>query len=64
MKVAVSTGFPDIPGDSFIILDSISKEQILTQLESENFNSMAYLRETYQEFKRNEFENRRRNMVK
>lgn len=52
LKAAVSTGFPDIPGDSFIILDSISKEQILTQLESENFNSMAYLRETYQEFKR------------
>lgn len=52
LKVAVSTGFPDIPGDSFIILDSISKEQILKQLECENFNSMTYLKETYQEFKR------------
>ena len=52
LKVAVDSGFQDIPGDSFIILDSISKEQILAQLDKENFNSMAYLKETYQEFKR------------
>lgn len=52
LKVAVSTGFSDIPGESFIILDSISKEQILRQLDTENFNSMTYLKEVYQEFKR------------
>ncbi|MDE5977698.1 MAG: DUF3427 domain-containing protein [Turicibacter sp.] len=51
LKVAVATGFPDIPGDSFILLDSISKEQILKQLETENFNSMTYLKETYFNFK-------------
>ncbi|MBQ1785852.1 MAG: DEAD/DEAH box helicase family protein, partial [Turicibacter sp.] len=52
LKVAVATDFPDIPGNSFIMLDHVSKEQILTQLESENFNSMTYLKESYQEFKR------------
>lgn len=52
LKVAVSTGFSDIPGESFIILDTISKEQILRQLDTENFNSMTYLKEMYQEFKR------------
>lgn len=52
LKVTVATGFPDIPGESFIILDNISKEQILRQLDKENFNSMTYLKETYQEFKR------------
>lgn len=52
LKVAVSTGFSNIPGESFIILDSISKEQILKQLDTENFNSMKYLKEMYQEFKR------------
>ena len=52
LKVAVSTGFSDIPGESFIILDSISREQILKQLDSENFNSMKYLKEIYKEFKR------------
>ena len=52
LKVAVSTGFSNLPGDSFIILDNISKSQILNQLDSENFNSMKYLKEMYQEFKR------------
>lgn len=55
LKVAVSAGFSNIPGESFIVLDSISKEQILQQLDTENFNSMKYLREMYQEFKRMNF---------
>ena len=39
-------------GDSFIRLDPIVKERILRQLESQNFNEMKYLKESYEEVKR------------
>ena len=52
LKVAVATNFAGHLGDSFVTLDAISKEQILSQLENEKFNSMMYLKEAYAEFKR------------
>ena len=51
LKVSVATDFSDIPGCSNIQMDSISKERILKQLNSENFNSLRYLKEEYKEFK-------------
>ncbi|AUD65813.1 hypothetical protein BK011_08990 [Tenericutes bacterium MZ-XQ] len=45
--------FFDIPGDTFIRLDEISKQRILSQLESVNFNEIKYLKEAYQEVKIN-----------
>lgn len=51
LKVAVSTDFANIPGATHIQMDAISKERILAQIDQENFNSMKYLREAYQEFK-------------
>jgi superfamily II DNA or RNA helicase/HKD family nuclease len=45
--------FFDIPGDTFIRLDEISKQRILEQLESVNFNEIKYLKEAYQEVKLN-----------
>ncbi|MDR4969357.1 MAG: DEAD/DEAH box helicase, partial [Acholeplasmataceae bacterium] len=47
--------FFDIPGDTFIRLDEISKQRILSQLESVNFNEIKYLKEAYQEVKLNMF---------
>ncbi len=51
LKVSVNNDFTNIPGDTFIQLDKISKERILRQLENENFNSMKYLKEEYLSFK-------------
>lgn len=51
LKVAVKKDFSSIPGCTHIQLDSISKEQILRQIEDENFNSMKYLKEEYLNFK-------------
>lgn len=51
LKVSVSNDFMNIPGDTFVQLDKISKERILKQLEFENFNSMRYLKEEYLSFK-------------
>ena len=51
LKVSVSNDFMNIPGDTFVQLDRISKERILKQLEFENFNSMRYLKEEYLSFK-------------
>ena len=45
--------FFDIPGDTFIRLDEISKQRILSQLESVNFNEIKYLKDAYQEVKLN-----------
>lgn len=47
----VRTGFRNIPGPSNIRMDEISKEQILQQLERENFYSFTYLKEDYLSFK-------------
>lgn len=51
LKVAVSTEFMDIPGCTNIQMDRISKERILDQLNTENFNSLKYLKDEYNEFK-------------
>ncbi|TON15203.1 DNA repair helicase, partial [Vibrio parahaemolyticus] len=51
LKVAVKKDFSSIPGCTHIQLDPISKEQILRQIEDENFNSMKYLKEEYLNFK-------------
>ncbi|HAT4263772.1 TPA: DEAD/DEAH box helicase [Clostridium perfringens] len=51
LKVSVATDFSDIPGCSNIQMDRISKERILNQLNTENFNSLRYLKEEYNEFK-------------
>ncbi|ADH98263.1 DUF3427 domain-containing protein [Salisediminibacterium selenitireducens] len=51
LKVAVSTDFANIPGATHIQMDEISKERILAQIDQENFNSMQYLKDEYNEFK-------------
>ncbi|WP_027631536.1 DEAD/DEAH box helicase [Clostridium hydrogeniformans] len=51
LKIAVATDFSDIPGCSNIQMDRISQERILDQLNTENFNSLKYLKEEYNEFK-------------
>lgn len=52
LKVAVATGFANIPGATHIQMDKISQERILAQIDQENFNSMKYLKEEYNEFKK------------
>jgi superfamily II DNA or RNA helicase len=52
LKVAIATGFANIPGCTHIQMDKISQERILAQIDKENFNSMKYLREEYFEFKK------------
>ncbi|PGV47831.1 DEAD/DEAH box helicase [Bacillus sp. AFS037270] len=52
LKVAVATGFANIPGCTHIQMDKISEERILAQIDKENFNSMKYLKEEYFEFKK------------
>lgn len=52
LKVAVKNNFAGLPGTAFVQMDEISKEQILKQLELENFNSLKYLKDEYFEFKR------------
>ncbi|WP_078544796.1 DEAD/DEAH box helicase [Litchfieldia alkalitelluris] len=52
LKVAIATGFANIPGATHIQMDKISQERILEQIDKENFNSMKYLREEYFEFKK------------
>ena len=52
LKVAIATDFANIPGATHIQMDKISKERILAQIDKENFNSMKYLKEEYNEFKK------------
>ena len=51
LKVAVANDFSDIPGNTFIQMDKISKERIIKQLTNENFNTIKYLKEEYLAFK-------------
>lgn len=51
LKVSVATDFSDIPGCSNIQMDRIAQERIMQQLNTENFNSLKYLKEEYNEFK-------------
>jgi len=50
VKLALYNNFANI-SNAHIIIDEISKKEILTQIEKENFNSMKYLKDTYFEFK-------------
>ncbi|MCO7175349.1 DUF3427 domain-containing protein [Sporolactobacillus kofuensis] len=52
LKVAVHRGFPDLPGATHIQMDRISQQRIIEQLNQENFRAMKYLKEEYQEFKK------------
>jgi superfamily II DNA or RNA helicase len=52
LKVAIATGFANIPGCTHIQMDKISQERILAQIDNENFNSLKYLKEEYFEFKK------------
>ena len=52
LKVAIATGFANIPGCTHIQMDKISEERILSQIDKENFNSLKYLKEEYFEFKK------------
>jgi superfamily II DNA or RNA helicase len=52
LKVAIATGFANIPGATHIQMDEIAQERILEQIDRENFNSMKYLKEEYFEFKK------------
>lgn len=52
LKVAIATGFANVPGCTHIQMDKISQERILAQIDNENFNSMKYLKEAYFEFKK------------
>jgi superfamily II DNA or RNA helicase/HKD family nuclease len=52
LKVAIATGFANIPGCTHIQMDKISQERILMQIDQENFNSLKYLKEEYFEFKK------------
>lgn len=51
IKISLKNSFASLSNDTFIQMDKISKEQILTQLEKENFSSINYLREKYFDFK-------------
>ncbi|MGP6139107.1 DEAD/DEAH box helicase [Jeotgalibaca sp. A127] len=48
---AVRKGFRNIPGPTNIRMDEIAQNQILEQLENENFYALKYLIEDYQAFK-------------
>jgi superfamily II DNA or RNA helicase/HKD family nuclease len=50
--IMTKNDFFDIPGNTFVSLAPIAKERILRQLEEVNFNAMKYLRESYQDVKR------------
>lgn len=52
IKVAVKTDFGDLPGSSFVQMDEIAKEEILRQLDLEDFSSLKYLRDEYLTFKK------------
>ena len=50
IKISLLNNFANI-NNAFISMDEISKQRILEQIDSENFNSMKYLKEQYYEFK-------------
>lgn len=51
LRTAVKNNFIEIPGNTFIQMDEISKERIIQQLEVENFNKFKYLKQQYTDFK-------------
>lgn len=51
LKLAVKNDFPELPGNTFVQMDEISKDHVLRQLDHENFDSFKYLREEYFNFR-------------
>lgn len=51
LKVQVASDFAELPNGTYIHMDRITKEQILSQLEAERFMSMKYMKESYNAFK-------------
>lgn len=51
IKLAVKKDFNNISNNLHIHLDEVCKEQIINQLEQENFNNFKYLKEEYDNFK-------------
>lgn len=51
VKIAVKRDFDNLSKSVHIKMDEICKEEILKQLDNENFNSLKYLKEEYKEFK-------------
>lgn len=52
LRVSVQDDFSDLPGCTNIHFDKKAKEQILNQLDKVNFSSINYLKEEYNEFKK------------
>ena len=52
LKVSLKTDFANISGCTNIQMDEIAKERIIEQIDRENFNTMKYLKEEYNEFKK------------
>ncbi|NVJ52400.1 MAG: DUF3427 domain-containing protein [Campylobacteraceae bacterium] len=50
IKLSLNNNFSNFP-NAHIIMDEISKKRVLEQIDSENFNSLKYLKEQYLEFK-------------
>ena len=51
LKTEVQNDFADLANGTYIQMDKITKEQILRQLDNENFKSMKYLKEAYLSFR-------------
>ncbi|MGL5950420.1 MAG: DUF3427 domain-containing protein, partial [Cetobacterium sp.] len=51
VKIAVKRDFDNLSKFVHIKMDEICKEEILKQLDNQNFNSLKYLKEEYKEFK-------------
>jgi superfamily II DNA or RNA helicase/HKD family nuclease len=49
--ISVRQGFKEIPGDSFVYMDEIARDEIVKQLSGENFQRMTYLKDDYFAFK-------------
>ncbi len=52
IKISLLNNFANID-NAFIQMDKISKQRILEQIDSENFNTLKYLKEQYFDFKSN-----------
>lgn len=51
IKIAVKRDFDNLSKSIHVKMDEICKEDILKQLDNENFNSLKYLKAEYEEFK-------------
>ncbi|MBC2856044.1 DUF3427 domain-containing protein [Cetobacterium sp. 2A] len=51
LRTALKTDFRTLSNQIHVSMDEIAKEEILKQIENENFNTMKYLKEEYLNFK-------------